>query len=45
MRWGVLMSACGPPILEQAYAVDGPALVDVVIDPSGYATQLAALRD
>ncbi|MFQ5954242.1 MAG: thiamine pyrophosphate-dependent enzyme, partial [Kiloniellales bacterium] len=33
------------PILDQAFAADRPALVDIAIDPSGYAAQLAALRD
>jgi acetolactate synthase-1/2/3 large subunit len=30
--------------LQDAFAGDGPALIDVVIDPQGYAEQLAALR-
>lgn len=30
--------------LERAYATDGPALVDVAVDPSGYPAQLKALR-
>ncbi len=30
--------------LDAAFACDGPALVDVHIDPSGYAAQLAAMR-
>lgn len=30
--------------LKAAFAVDGPALVDVTVDPGGYRDQLAALR-
>jgi acetolactate synthase-1/2/3 large subunit len=30
--------------LAQAFAGSGPALVDVVVDPSGYGAQLAAMR-
>ncbi len=30
--------------LERAFAADGPALVDVRVDPSGYAAQLRAMR-
>jgi acetolactate synthase-1/2/3 large subunit len=30
--------------LQDAFAGDGPALIDVVFDPQGYAEQLAALR-
>jgi acetolactate synthase-1/2/3 large subunit len=32
------------PALGEAFAHDGPGLVDVTIDPSGYGAQLAALR-
>jgi acetolactate synthase-1/2/3 large subunit len=32
------------PILDAAFAGPKPALVDVAVDPSGYADQLAALR-
>ena len=30
--------------LEKAFEVEGPALIDVVVDPHGYAEQLASLR-
>jgi acetolactate synthase-1/2/3 large subunit len=33
-----------PPVLREAFAGDGPALIDVTIDPSGYGDQLTALR-
>ncbi len=32
------------PALRLAFAGDGPALVDVIVDPSGYGDQLVALR-
>lgn len=32
------------PALQRAFAGDGPALVDVTVDPSGYSDQLVALR-
>jgi acetolactate synthase-1/2/3 large subunit len=32
------------PTLERAYAVDGPSLVDVIVDPSSYPAQLRSLR-
>lgn len=32
------------PVLEQAFAGPGPALVDVICDPDGYGDQLEALR-
>jgi hypothetical protein len=32
------------PVLEDALAGDGPALLDIAIDPSGYGDQLTALR-
>jgi thiamine pyrophosphate-dependent acetolactate synthase large subunit-like protein len=32
------------PILAEALEGDGPALIDITVDPSGYADQLAALR-
>ena len=32
------------PVLGQALAGEGPALIDIAIDPSGYGDQLAALR-
>jgi len=32
------------PVLEDAFAGDGPALIDIAIDASGYGDQLRALR-
>ena len=32
------------PALQAAFAEDGPTLIDVIIDASGYGAQLAALR-
>jgi acetolactate synthase-1/2/3 large subunit len=32
------------PVLEQAFAASGPALVDITVDPGGYIDQLEALR-
>jgi acetolactate synthase-1/2/3 large subunit len=43
--WRVEADMALAPILERACAAAGPALVDVVIDPFGYAAQMAALRD
>jgi len=31
-------------VLAEAFATDGPTLIDVVVDPSGYGEQLRALR-
>jgi acetolactate synthase-1/2/3 large subunit len=31
-------------VLRLAFTHDGPSLIDVTVDPSGYGTQLAALR-
>ena len=43
--WRVEADMALTPILETACAAAGPALVDVVLDPSGYAAQMAALRE
>ncbi len=32
------------PVLQKALSVEGPSLIDVAVDPSGYRDQLAALR-
>jgi acetolactate synthase-1/2/3 large subunit len=32
------------PVLRDAFAAKGPALIDITIDPSGYGAQLKALR-
>ena len=42
--WAVEDKAALEPALEEAMAASGPALVDVAIDPGGYAEQFAALR-
>jgi len=42
--WSVAAGAPLEPALRAAFAEDGPTLIDVTIDPSGYGAQLAALR-
>ena len=42
--WSVAAGEALEPALRAALAEDGPTLVDVTIDPSGYGAQLAALR-
>jgi acetolactate synthase-1/2/3 large subunit len=42
--WSVGGDDALAPVLAEALAGDGPALVDVTVDPSGYAAQLDALR-
>ena len=42
--WRVEPGAPLAPALAAAFAADGPALVDIRVDPAGYGDQLAALR-
>jgi len=42
--WRVGAGEALEPALEQAFAGNGPALIDVIVDPSGYGDQLVALR-
>ncbi len=42
--WRIEAGDALAPALSDAFAGDGPALVDVTVDPSGYAVQLEALR-
>ena len=42
--WSVGEDEALEPVLAEALAGDGPALVDVTVDPSAYAAQLDALR-
>ncbi|MEX2454200.1 MAG: thiamine pyrophosphate-dependent enzyme, partial [Rhodospirillaceae bacterium] len=42
--WSVGPGASLDAALAEAFAADGPALVDVTVDPSGYRDQLIALR-
>jgi len=42
--WRVGASDALKPVLEEAFNGDGPALVDVAVDPGGYGDQLAAIR-
>ena len=42
--WRVGLEEELAPAIEAAFAGDGPALIDVAVDPSGYGNQLAALR-
>ncbi len=42
--WSVAAGVPIEPALSAAFAEDGPTLIDVIIDPSGYGAQLAALR-
>ena len=42
--WSVGGNQALAPVLAEAFSGDGPALVDVAVDPSGYAAQLDALR-
>ena len=42
--WSVGQGDPLEPVLKAALAADGPTLVDVAIDPSGYGAQLEALR-
>jgi acetolactate synthase I/II/III large subunit len=42
--WRVDMDSPLEPVLAEAFANGGPALVDVAVDPSGYGDQLEALR-
>lgn len=42
--WRVGAGDALAPALKEAFAGNGPALVDVVVDPSGYGDQLVALR-
>jgi len=42
--WPVPLEAPLEPVLAEALAADGPALLDVAVDPAGYGAQLAALR-
>ena len=42
--WRVDMDTPLELVLAEAFAGDGPALVDVAVDPSGYGAQLKALR-
>jgi acetolactate synthase-1/2/3 large subunit len=43
--WSVGADQDLAPVLAEAFAVSGPALIDLETDPSGYGDQLAALRD
>ena len=42
--WSVGGDDALTPVLAEALAGDGPALIDVTVDPSGYAAQFDALR-
>ena len=42
--WSVAAGEALEPALAAAFAEDGPTLIDVTTDPSGYGAQLAALR-
>ena len=42
--WSVGLNEPLAPVLESAFAGDGPVLIDVAVDPGGYADQLTALR-
>lgn len=42
--WRVGTGQALAPVLEKAFAHDGPALIDVSADPDGYGDQLVALR-
>jgi acetolactate synthase-1/2/3 large subunit len=42
--WNVGADGALAPVLAEAFSSDGPTLVDVDVDPSGYADQLDALR-
>ena len=42
--WRVDMETPLEPVLAEAFATGGPALIDVAVDPSGYGDQLEALR-
>jgi acetolactate synthase-1/2/3 large subunit len=42
--WRVDEGAPLEPVLAEAFAGTGPAVVDIAIDPAGYGAQLAALR-
>jgi acetolactate synthase-1/2/3 large subunit len=42
--WQIGADALLSPVLSDAFATKGPALIDIAIDPSGYGDQLKALR-
>ncbi len=42
--WRVDRGAPLEPILTEAFAGTGPAVIDIAVDPAGYGAQLAALR-
>ncbi|MCP4327738.1 MAG: thiamine pyrophosphate-binding protein [Alphaproteobacteria bacterium] len=42
--WRVAAEDSLEPVLAEAFAIDGPALIDIVTDPSGYGDQLVNLR-
>ena len=42
--WSVGQGEALAPVLAEAFSGDGPTLIDVAVDPSGYAAQLDALR-
>lgn len=42
--WSVGPEEALGPVLAEAFAADGPTLVDIAVDPSGYPAQLRALR-
>ena len=42
--WRVAMDDALEPVLAEAFAADGPTLIDIAVDASTYASQLAALR-
>lgn len=44
LAWTVGREEPLAPALEEALAADGPTLIDVAVDPSGYRDQLIALR-
>ena len=44
LSWHVQAHEDLTPAMTGAFAHEGPALIDVTIDPAGYADQLAALR-